>query len=250
MSTSAKSYSDRLVNTMYAAAPNFRAGWDDLVGRMKKLSLTDAEYDYFCDAVTSTEDNEPLVDLLARAIWDDDRASMHVMTRSYPSIIQIIRHAKDQKRDGVKTVRALLESEIHPSWTTASRSNSIPAEDYDEMSAYINARFLSKSIYLHPHDAGTQLKAMKEITFPLMEHNDIIVPATTVIVNVWEAVRENRTRQYLRIEDVLGMARVLQDSPELGDLFVSFGAERGYFNLEAAMEYATLSARALKSGAL
>lgn len=245
---------DRLIETMRAAAPDARISWNRIQSNLQAMKLPEAEINYFCEAVTNTEDNNDLVDLLAGGLWDSDRAMMHVMTRSYPLIIQIIRNAQDvERRNPTAAVKTLLEQQCYQEWTYASRANDITDAEYDELSLYLNAQYLAKVIYLH-QSVRNSLRMQKDVFFPLMGHNDIVVPATATIVKVWEALRAARNapleNRKMTIDSVLGIARAVQENPEVGERLVDFATERGYFEINAALDYAQLPAQALSTGVL
>lgn len=251
--SSAKTTGDRLIDAMQVATSGPKADWSHLNAKMSDLGLTNAEYDYFVTAVETTEDNNLLVDLLASGIWDRDRAMMHVMTRSYPYILKIIK-GDSETVSGKPTgrVRELYSKFIYSAWTYASRANTITDAEYDEMSTYLNASYAAKALYLNTK-VRSSLASMREVTEPLMENESVILPALDTIVSIWETLRKSRvngTDRYINTAQVIEIAEIMGKSPEVGPRFIAFAAERGYFNTEVAMEYATSPSRALVEGVL
>lgn len=250
MSISPYPSSDRLVDAMRRSNPDSRESWDQLLMKMEKLALTDAEYDYFIDALENTPNKVLLISILASGIWDNDRAAMHVLTRSYPYIYQIITHSRDtESRNPIASVQKLLQQSIHSSWIDKSRTNTLTDAEYDEMSAYINAIYLSKDLYLHT-DVTNRFTMMNKVTIPLMENEGIITPALETIFGVWSAVRDSRSSRYLTSENVIDIAHIVDESPEMGPRLIAFATERGFYDTETAKRYAELGARAISEGVL
>jgi hypothetical protein len=118
------------------------------------------------------------------------------------------------------------------------------------MSAYINAIYLSKDVYLHSN-VTNRFAMMNKVTIPLMENQDIILPALDTILGVWSAARDSRNdNRYLTSQDVIDIAHLVDESPKLGPRLVAFASERGFYDTETAKRYAELGARAISEGVL
>lgn len=252
--SSTKTSGDRLVDAIQFANVNPRDDWSHLLDKMNRLSLTDAEYDYFVAAVENASDKALMIELLASGIWDVDRGMMHVMTRSFPYIVQIIKgDSETAARKPTGRACDIYGKMIYSAWIKASRENTITASEYDDMSAYLNASYAAQALYLHT-SVKSSLAAMREITVPLMENQNLVTPAMSVIVEIWETLRKSRigesASRYITTANVLEIAEMVRESPEVAPLLVKFAAERGYFNAEVAMEYVKNPSRALVEGVL
>lgn len=201
--------------------------------KLRTIPMTTEETNLFCDAFDSGDNT--LHTLLRNAVWEGDRNRMHVMVKSFPYCRPLMSVKVSTARGIEKELGSMYERLVTSAWTKAGRLEKMPDEAYQRVASQLNANLLIKSFYLTTDKRlFSDLDIHERVMVPLMQHEELIQGHLETVADVWNALRESRSRQYLTVDDVIAISALMAVAPGSEERLITHVRERGSYDTEVA----------------